>query len=86
MIVGNGGTLGILHPREMVLPENISRGMMNMIENGSTGSNSATVNYNANVTGYHPYSSKASFEGMLRQHGNSILSHVNNAVRNGWRG
>lgn len=89
MVVGGGGaTIGILHPREMVLPANLSQGIQGMIERGGSSNGSAagpTLNYNANVTGYHPYSSKSAFEGLLRQHGNTLMAHVENAARNGWR-
>lgn len=83
-MISSGG-LSILHPREMVLPANISQGLQGMIERGGPTSNSAVLNYSANVNGYHPYGSKDAFQGLLRQHGNALLGHVENAVRNGWR-
>lgn len=83
----SGGGLSILHPREMVLPAHLSVGLQNMIDRGHANNNQAgpTLNYNANVTGYHPYASKAAFDALLRQHGNALMGHVENAVRNGWR-
>ncbi len=82
-----GGSLAILHPREMVLPAPISLGIQDMIARGNSGGNNSggnTLNYNANVTGYHPFESKGAFEGLLRSHGDVLMRHLENAVRNGW--
>jgi hypothetical protein len=38
-----GGSLSILHPREMVLPEHLSTGMQNMINSGNAGGSSPEV-------------------------------------------
>ena len=82
----DGGTLAILHPREMVLPAHLSTGLQNMINTGRTNVNSGGVsnfNYSPNITGYHPFESKSSFENLLRQHGSTFTSWVENGIRNG---
>jgi hypothetical protein len=84
----SGGGLSILHPKEMVLPAHLSTGLQNMISRQQYTNNNqpgAVLNYNANVTGYHPYASRSAFDALLRQHGNALMGHVENAVRNGWR-
>lgn len=90
MLVGSNGKLGVFHPREMVLPANISDGLQNLISNGGaaggggpTGGGPQTVfNYNANVTGYHPFATRSSFESMLRTHGGSMQAWAENMMRN----
>jgi hypothetical protein len=84
----SGGGLSILHPKEMVLPAHLSTGLQNMISRQQYTNNNqpgAVLNYIANVTGYHPYASRSAFDALLRQHGNALMGHVENAVRNGWR-
>lgn len=91
MIVGGsalagGGQMSILHPNEMVLPAPISRGLQSMISQGGGGNTFApNLAYNTNMTGYHPYRSQSDFEGALRMHGNTLMNHVTNLLRNGWR-
>jgi hypothetical protein len=90
---GRGGTLAVIHPREMVLPADLSDGVQNMIHNtasggnrsGGGGSNTTTLNYNANVSGYHPFATRSSFEGLMRRNSNSMMRWAENAARNGWR-
>jgi len=93
---GRGGTLAVIHPQETVLPADLSQGLNDMIQQhaSSTGanvdasrsvSNQSTLNYNANVTGYHPYATRSSFEAMLRTHSAAMETHVANMIRNGWR-
>lgn len=82
---GGGGTLSILHPQEMVLPAPLSKGLQGMINRGDQGGggNSMVLNYNANVTGYHPFESKSAFESMLRNNSGSMMDFVRNEIRNG---
>lgn len=86
---GRGGRLAVLHPREMVLPARISEGVQRMIDSGappsstsSSVTNAPVFNYNSNVTGYHPYSSRSGFESMLRTHGGAMRAWVENMARN----
>jgi hypothetical protein len=86
MIVGGGGQLAILHPREMVLPAHLSTGMQNMISRGGGGgtTNAPTLNYSPTIAGSHPLSTASDMERVLRQHGGTMMKYVENAARNGW--
>jgi hypothetical protein len=81
---GRDGQLGIFHAREMTLPPHLSIGLQNMIERGGASGSGGTANfnYNANVTGYHPYGTKSAFESMLRTHGTSMQNWAENLIRN----
>lgn len=97
MIVGGrGGQLGIVHPREMVLPAHLSDGIQNLINQGvasrapmgggsSSVTNSPVLNYSPSITGYHPYRSRSDFEGLLRSHGDVLSGYVKELIRNNWR-
>lgn len=63
------------------MPGEVSRATESRTTNNTN--NSLVLNYDANVTGHHPYESKSAFESMLRTHGNTIRDHVENALRNG---
>jgi hypothetical protein len=82
---GSGGTLSLLHPEEMVLPAHLSRGLQGMINRGGTDNSSTqnVLNYNANVTGYHPYGSRSEFEGMLRNNSSAMMDFMRNELKNG---
>lgn len=85
MVVDNkGGTLGVLHPREMVLPAGLSSGLQNLITSGQTfESNNSTANNTTNnlsyapqYRGYHPYQSKKSVGDLMRRHGSEMMKWV----------
>lgn len=81
-----GGGLSLLHPREMVLPAHLSIGLQNMIDRGQGGSsNSTTLNYNANVTGYHPFESRTAFRSALDSQFAQMSRFVGHAARSGFR-
>jgi hypothetical protein len=87
MVTGSGLTIGLLHPREMVLPAGISTGMQGLINSGMSGGNSynaslvhsPTINMNGNSA-----MNRSQIEGLLRTHGDVLLSHARNLMRNGW--
>jgi hypothetical protein len=89
---GVGGTLAILHPREMVLPAHLSEGVQRMINGPNSGGNSsnANINYNPTVnvasrgrggTGM----TRAEFSQMLSTHSGGLLGEARNMARSGWR-
>jgi hypothetical protein len=95
MVGGMGGTLAILHAREMVLPAPISTGLQQMIARGNTGggggtSNTANLNFSPTVntgpkgrggTGM----TRSEFSQMLSLHSGAMLGEARNLMRGGWR-
>jgi hypothetical protein len=93
MVGGTGGTLAILHAREMVLPAPISLGIQRMIQEGSGGGGTRN---NANLT-YSPTINNTSrgrggtgmtrgeFSQMLSSHSGGLLGETRNMIRNGFR-
>ena len=94
MITGGlGGSLAILHAREMVLPAPISEGIQNMIARGGTSggpNNSANLNYAPTIntasrgrggTGM----SRSEFTQMLSLHSGSLLGEAQEPNTQGWR-
>lgn len=87
MVLGGGGTLAILHPKEMVLPAELSRGMQQMIRGNQ--SNSASLNYSPTINsnsrrgGYGM--TRAEFSQMLSVHSGAMLGEARNMMRQGWR-
>jgi hypothetical protein len=86
-LTGSGMTIGLLHPREMVLPSHITSGLVDMIGAGMRNniSNNAVLNHNPtiNVNGGSTMT-RQQFETVLRTHGDALLGHARNLVRNGW--
>jgi hypothetical protein len=52
------------------------------IDNNSTNNNT-TLNYTAHTTGYHPYRTRSDFEGLLREHGSTLMRWAESNFRNG---
>jgi hypothetical protein len=83
MIVGPGhGTLAMLHPREMVLPANISSGLQRMVGSatGPTASHNINVNYHVNALDARGVRS------LLQEHGDTISNILQRSLRNSPRG
>lgn len=87
-----GGSLSILHPKEMVLPAHISEGIQNMFQSGGRGNtnNNANLNYSPTInngprgrsgTGM----SRAELSQVLGLHGGALLGEARNLMRSGWR-
>jgi hypothetical protein len=77
-------------PSAAKLPANLGVNIREAISNNFTApstnnnvNNAPVLNYSPNMTGYHPYRSRADMEGMLRQHGSAIMGFLERAVRNG---
>ena len=97
MIVGGtGGTLAVLHAKEMVLPAHLSHGIQQMIQrnssttNGLNNSTNASLNYSPTInqssrgrggTGM----TRAEFSEMLALHSGSLLGEARSMMRAGWR-
>lgn len=98
MVVGGSpsgdGQLSILHPKEMVLPANISLGIQSMIARGNnsgiSSSNNANLNYSPTIntssrsrqgTGM----SRSEFNQLMSSHGGSMMGEARNMVRAGFR-
>lgn len=77
----SGGGLSILHPREAVLPANITDGMIRAINGGTFGGGGGgdTINVNYNVSAMDG----ASVDRVLSQHGDVIANAVLSKMRNG---
>ncbi len=77
----SGGGLSILHPREMVLPANLSEGLQNAIAGGTFGGGggggNVIVNYSVTAM------DGASVDRVLSQHGDVIANAVLSKMRNG---
>jgi hypothetical protein len=98
-IGGGNGRLSILHPQEMVLPAQISRGIQSMITNGNisnTGGNSmshtANLNFSPTVnTGGKGQGrgggnmSRSDFVQTMSLHSASMLAEARNMMKSGWR-
>lgn len=82
---------GSINPRGIRIPAMVSAGIRDTIADNSTSivgprtsvNNTTTLHYSANTTGYHPYKSRAEMEGLLRQHGGTVLNYLERAIRNG---
>lgn len=92
VVGGNGGSLAILHAKEMVLPAHLSTGIQSMINGGggNRGGNQANLNYSPTIntssrgrggTGL----TRAEFSQMMSGHGGSLLGEARNMMRQGWR-
>lgn len=93
VVGGTGGSLAILHAREMVLPAPISTGIQNMIQNGgnsNSGGNNASLNYSPTIntasrsrggTGM----TRGEFSQMMSTHSGALLGEARNMMRSGWR-
>jgi hypothetical protein len=95
--MGSGTQLAVLHAREMVLPQHLSRGIQSIIDqNGGMrgegrGGNSANLNYSPTIntggrggrggTGM----SRAEFSQTMTAHGGAMLGEARNMIRNGFR-
>lgn len=91
--LGGGGQLAVLHPEEMVLPMQLSRGIQDMVSRGGGGNVSSSV---ANLH-YSPTINTASrsrggtgmsrneFSQMMSSHGGSMFGEARNLMRSGWR-
>lgn len=88
MIVGgvNGAQLAVLHAREMVLPEHLSRGIQNMINGGNSAnlSYSPTINTGSRSRGGTGMT-RSEFSQMLSTHSGAFLGEARNMFKNGWR-
>lgn len=96
MVLGDsrGGQLAVLHPREMVLPAHLSKGIQGMIA-GSGGQNaggpSQTNNLNVSSTFNSPRGrggtgmSRAEFSQAMSLHSGAMLGEARNLMRSGWR-
>ena len=93
---GIGGTLALLHPREMVLPAHISEGVQSMIAGGRAGnvnssnSNTANLNYSPTInTGSRGRAgtgmTRSEFSQLLSLHSGALLGEARNMTRSGWR-
>lgn len=89
---GKGGTLNILHPKEMVLPAHISEGMQNMFKNGGNNStsNNASLNYAPTIhTGSRGRSgtglTRSEFGQMLSLNSGAMLGQARSMMSSGWR-
>jgi hypothetical protein len=90
---GTGGSLAILHPKEMVLPANISQGVQQMVASGNAGGgggNNAHLNYSPTIntasrsrggTGM----SRGEFSQMMSTHSGAMMGEARNMIRSGWR-
>jgi hypothetical protein len=89
MVLGSGASFAMLHPQEMVLPSHLSTGIQSAINAGTFGRGGntygATLNHSPtiNINGGGAMN-RSQFEGLLRTHGDVLLSHARNLVRNGW--
>ncbi len=86
----HGGMPIIAHPREMVLPANLSDGFRNIIENGQGNtSNETNTNTTANLSyrptynGHHPYKSRNDISNLMRRHGGEMMRWAETYFRNG---
>jgi len=85
---GRGGRLGVLHPREMVLPSHLSQGVQNMINSGNGGasnSNSATLNYSPTINAGGRGGAASDISSILSSNAGSMIGQARNLVRRGWR-
>jgi hypothetical protein len=101
MVVGGGSSGGIpsiLHPKEMVLPSHLSKGIQNIIDTGGNvgggrgggGGNSASLNYsptvNMNSRGRGGTGmTRGEFSQMMSQHSGSMMGEARNLMRGGMR-
>ena len=76
--MANGGQVSILHPREMVLPRNLSEGIQNAIDDkGTLGGKSGDMHFHV-----HAIDTK-DFKDHLSDHGNHIADIMSRQVRLG---
>lgn len=98
VVGGTGGSLAILHAKEMVLPAPISQGMQQMISNGGPGGNGPSNTNSGNTTmNYSPTVNMAGrgrggtgvtrgeFSQMMALHSGAMLGEARNMVKSGWR-
>ena len=94
---GMGGSLAILHPKEMVLPANISQAVQNMTTGGlSRDGSSTSTTHSANLN-YSPTintssrsrggtgMSRSEFSQMMSTHSGAMMGEARNMIRSGWR-
>jgi hypothetical protein len=88
MVGGTGGaSLAILHAREMVLPEHLSRGIQGMINSGNANAHlnySPTINTGSRGRGGTGMT-RGEFHQMMAMHSGSMLGQARNMIRSGWR-
>ncbi len=87
--LGSGGTVSILHPREMVLPAHLSTGLQGMINSGASGGSSTSnsnLNYSPTINTGPTKMSKSEFASMLANHLPEMAGMMRQAARNGYRG
>ncbi|HXJ62426.1 MAG TPA: hypothetical protein VNN79_01615, partial [Actinomycetota bacterium] len=82
-MVAGGGTLAVLHPREMVLPSAISGGLQSMIARGGANDNGGatggdTHNYAIHV---HAIDTRSGAQ-FLMSHSDAIAASLHRAKRN----
>ena len=87
---GSGGQLAILHPREMVLPAQLSHGIQQMIQRSGGSSNNANLNFSPTINTAAKGRggrglTRAEFSQMLSLHSGSMLGEARNMLRSGWR-
>ena len=88
-VMGGGGTLSILHPREMVLPAHISEMVQDMAASrdrsglGDSGRGGGDTHH-VHVGGIHIHAiDNASFEGHIDKHSNTIARAIVKEMRRG---
>ena len=86
---GGGGTLSILHPKEMVLPAPLSQGIQAALGQGGLrggGNNTANLTYAPTINGTsNAFATRAQAEALFRQHGEVMIGQARNLIRNGFR-
>lgn len=87
---GKGGRLAMLHPREMVLPKNLSEGVQNMVNYGSGnggGSNTSStkLSFSPQINAGKGGMSRAEFSQMLHSQSGLFSGEIRNLQRRGWR-
>lgn len=87
MVVGGGGRgqIAILHPKEMVLPANISNHILSSMGNGAGGGGNTNLHYAPSIAGNGGFRSQSSAESFFRKHGNQMEQMARAAGRNRWR-
>lgn len=91
VVDGLGGTLSILHPKEMVLPAPISTGLQSMISGGRTApGGNANLTYAPTINANRPSRNgtgltHGEMKSMLADHAGMLLGQARGLMRQGWR-
>jgi hypothetical protein len=91
VVGGTGGSLAVLHAKEMVLPAPISQGIQQMISRGTNGgTNQANLSYSPTInTGSRSRGgtgmTRSEFVQMLSNHSGSMMGEARNMLNRGWR-